>query len=685
MGETPIDPVYQNWNWEQVFTGVCGPTVPGRGDITATQWIMYDHGENVTEGTEKSRTYLFYADRYDPKNGIEVYLNEALIKPDSPWTRFVNVPLEGLREAFVKSSYQLLGGIDPKTFESVREALTLVQGQFAAKATDFDSRYKSLGGDGSGFKGKAAGAFHDLIGNLHTVFADFDSQMLGKYTKYAMAGAVGDSSTAARNFVVDLWNTLDAWSKKADCTPWMAIYNTFMPTVKHTPKFIPKGKWGSESYWIDIATCAYGDLNNASTWAKIETAAKARWVETLGVLDTGGRTAITALANAYNKTAGALLPLELPPLKKIEPDPEEEKKEKEKDNGLKDFGKDVGKGLKDLGDGFGKGFKDLGDGFGKGFKDLGDGFGNGFKDLGGGLDGLGDGLGGGLDGLGDGLGGGLKGLGNDLGNGFGKGLDGLGGGLDNLGKGVDGGLNGLGGGLDNLGKGLDGGLGDLGNGVGGGLDNLGKGVDGGLDRLRTGLLGPVVPHSGGGGGIRDQLRLGPSDRRKDKIGDLPGQGNSPLQERVPVDDVTIPVAPPPPLISKSPAGPGGQGLGNFWTAGQPGAAGAAGTAGQVVSSGKFIPPGSQNSDSPGAGPGGIPMFPPMAGGMGGQGQQQPQERERTTWLSEDEDVWGTEPDVGLAVIGRDDLTAEEEDGLQYVETDDRRDGRGRQRVEQRGR
>jgi hypothetical protein len=656
MGDTPIDPIYQNWNWEQVFTGVCGLTVPGRGDITATQWITYDHGENLTEGTEKSRTYLFHADRYDPENGIEVYLNEALIKPDSPWTKFLNVPLDGLREAVGKYSYQLLGGIDPKTFASVRDALALVQGQFATKATDFDSRYKSLGGDDSGFKGKAAGAFRDLVGNLHTVFADFDSQMLGKYTKYAMADAVGDSSTAARNFVIDLWNALGEWSKKADCTPWMAIFNTFMPTVKHTPKLIPKGKWGAESYWIDIATCAYGDLNYASTWAKIETAAKARWVETLGVLDTGGRTAITALANAYNKTAGALLPLELPPLKKIEPDPEEEKKEKGDDNGLKDFGKDVGKGLKDLGDGFGKGFKDLG---------------------------------GGLDGLGDGLGGGLRGLGNDLGNGFGKGLDGLGGGLDNLGKGVGGGLNGLGGGLDNLGKGLGGGLGDLGNGVGGGLDNLGKGVDGGLDRLRTGLLGPVVPRlGGGGGGIKDQLRLGQSDRRKDKIGDLPGQGRSPLQERVPVDDVTIPVAPPPPLISKSPAGPGGEGLGNFWTAGQPGAAGAAGTAGaagQVVSSGKFIPPGSQNSDSPGAGPGGIPMFPPMAGGMGGQGQQQPQERERTTWLSEDEDVWGTEPDVGLAVIGRDDLTAEEEDGLQHVETDDRRDGRGRQRVEQRGR
>jgi len=67
--------------------------------------------------------------------------------------------------------------------------------------------------------------------------------------------------------------------------------------------------------------------------------------------------------------------------------------------------------------------------------------------------------------------------------------------------------------------------------------------------------------------------------------------------------------------------------------------------------------------SPGAGGGtsgdsqggaGVPFFPPMmggAGGMGGPGEK-PQERERQTWLSEDEAVWGTHVDAGSGVIGR---------------------------------
>jgi hypothetical protein len=49
--------------------------------------------------------------------------------------------------------------------------------------------------------------------------------------------------------------------------------------------------------------------------------------------------------------------------------------------------------------------------------------------------------------------------------------------------------------------------------------------------------------------------------------------------------------------------------------------------------------------------------------MGGGQQQGQQERERTTWLAEDEDIWGTAPTVGPASIGRDfDDFSEDTDG-----------------------
>jgi hypothetical protein len=49
-------------------------------------------------------------------------------------------------------------------------------------------------------------------------------------------------------------------------------------------------------------------------------------------------------------------------------------------------------------------------------------------------------------------------------------------------------------------------------------------------------------------------------------------------------------------------------------------------------------------------------MPPM-GGMGGMGagRDNERERERSTWLVEDSDAWGTDPDCAPAVVGREDL------------------------------
>jgi len=52
--------------------------------------------------------------------------------------------------------------------------------------------------------------------------------------------------------------------------------------------------------------------------------------------------------------------------------------------------------------------------------------------------------------------------------------------------------------------------------------------------------------------------------------------------------------------------------------------------------------------------------------MGGLGQQN-QERERSTWLAEDEDVWGTEPDIGPSVLGRDFMPDDDDETDSYEE------------------
>ena len=62
-------------------------------------------------------------------------------------------------------------------------------------------------------------------------------------------------------------------------------------------------------------------------------------------------------------------------------------------------------------------------------------------------------------------------------------------------------------------------------------------------------------------------------------------------------------------------------------------------------------PGANGAPGTSGGAGGVPFFPPMMGGQGAGGEK-PQERERQTWLSEDEEIWGTSVSVGSGVIGR---------------------------------
>jgi hypothetical protein len=94
--------------------------------------------------------------------------------------------------------------------------------------------------------------------------------------------------------------------------------------------------------------------------------------------------------------------------------------------------------------------------------------------------------------------------------------------------------------------------------------------------------------------------------------------------------------------------------------GLPGAAAGSGVVGGPVSAG--LGPAELIGGPPGGLPGaggsgdimggaGLPFLPPMVGGAGGAGQK-PQERERQSWLAEDEDAWGTDFDAATGVVGR---------------------------------
>jgi hypothetical protein len=71
------------------------------------------------------------------------------------------------------------------------------------------------------------------------------------------------------------------------------------------------------------------------------------------------------------------------------------------------------------------------------------------------------------------------------------------------------------------------------------------------------------------------------------------------------------------------------------------------------------------------------------GGMGGMGMGMPgQERERSTWLAEDQEVWGTDPGVGAGVLGRSAVDTDDEDD--FGEFPEQRGGRSWRRQSRQG-
>jgi hypothetical protein len=113
------------------------------------------------------------------------------------------------------------------------------------------------------------------------------------------------------------------------------------------------------------------------------------------------------------------------------------------------------------------------------------------------------------------------------------------------------------------------------------------------------------------------------------------------------------------------AGLGGAGVGGVGGAGGLSGGGTGAGAGGGAS-GTGVPA-SSGTQTTGDGTSAVPFYPPTAGGGMAGAQQGLQERERTTWLAEDEDVWGTEPSVGPGVLGRDLMDFGDDDLDDYSE------------------
>lgn len=665
--------------------------IPSAEDVMKPRWTRAYWNYIHTSTPFEPMARFYYADGkgFNRQAGIALLdEDKSLDADDSPWPRF-NM-----------GSYRTLAALSgPGTDVASLPSFDDAERQFSAALRYFDNYrigieqwLQRMDEPEASWKGSASASFADVMRRIANGFQQILDVTGGPSGDTGYLGAIANSRAALRAAVESMWQAYDAWQQHPDWAPAAALQN-YLAHV-HTTNG-SDGAWtvGDTAQLVHDTDGTLGYVDQQSTWDLLELRVKERWHQAVvDSLDSVVAGVHQPLRSAYRESALALDPVP----KSIEEalayggysGTAAGRPPGSTDGPLTDPSGtspgDLPADVPGLGDGTGDPSGGTGEGplpGQTGDGQLPGGPGDADGGLGDGTTGEGTGPGAG-DGLPEGLGEAPAPGQTDPGEGPGAGSLGLsdpGGELGDTGE--------LGGGAGDFGTGdlpapgstdfdesggpepgttdtaplpyggyggLAGSRGPLGGGSGHGL---GRGTD--QDRLHQNPDGPDDWAEPGSTDVDDDpLRwYEPDGERGTSDRDLPGRTDESVWEPGTLQDYT-----PPPLSSGaagSGSGPGawaGEGTGvsggRTWSggAGLDGGAGAD-AAGAPGSTG--APGHPATSSAGGSGNGGVPLFPPMAGGgAGAGGGDQNKERERSTWLAEDEEVWGTDPDLAPAVLGR---------------------------------
>jgi hypothetical protein len=695
----PANTNWSEWTFEQALAAVTGEGDDLHAAATA-DWFDFNSGG----GEGDSVSYHAFGHYYFAVN----YNQDAMNK----WQQAVST-IDGMMGDVAKGKR---GAMDLQSLRDLEMAIKVMAVWADGISRDLQSWSDSVGTDDSAFRGKAAYLIHWRLKANADGLVDTHEQLTTRHGQPIADAvrAAGDALQTFNSTLASTWSgvtglrdtVIDHLNYEVNS---VMDYINAQGIVKGQPNYVLDVMDTDEAKaYISAAMAGYplGDLSSQATWSAINHKVTQDVTAILkGWLDPPAQSAIAALQPTYAMASSALVEITAPPQENM-PKPAEPDAGAGGDGDLKPPGADGG--LPDPGAGA-DGGGDLtppgadGTGTGAGMPDPGgagdfsppgaDGTGTGA-----GLPGAGDfsppgadgtGTGAGLPGAGDfsvpgadgtGTGAGLPGAGDFSppgADGTGAGLPGADGGgafippgagfvpgLTNPGAGAADGSGRSGA----AGPGADGAFDEPGadgalNGPGGadaGLNpptgdlTVPSGVDTSGTTLPGGVGGDSSVHLPGAGGDSGDGRLTvPGGDAGKGFGTNPG---SPF--RIGESGAGSPSGVGLGAGGLGGGGLGGSGAGGFGTSGAGGFGGTPGTGGSVPTtaqaSGPALPgvPGAPGAASDGSG--GVPFFPPMMGGgagMGGGGER-PQERERQTWLAEDEEVWGTAVDIGPGVIGR---------------------------------
>jgi hypothetical protein len=299
------DTNYADWTWETILGTVLSVVMPDRSAVTGQPWLVITHGNDTLPGAHEFWNASWTGSKTKAAGALSVYLNPALNDPGNPVSLFQAAPnaLAGVPDGTYSTPAYGPLPMQPPAFELVGLALANVTDWFATATQQFNTLSQSAQAGGSG---EAAQMFADLFGRLRTVSASLYDQMSGGAVSYA--NAITDTGGAAASFLASLWSAYSNWTQQPAYTPAGAIVQVLRAVGQLQP---------DDTYVIsDPENTTYGDLTTDQGWATVEQQSKNLWLSLLttgtgsfGGLDPLAHAALSSLISQYDSAINVLQPV----------------------------------------------------------------------------------------------------------------------------------------------------------------------------------------------------------------------------------------------------------------------------------------------------------------------------------------------------------------------------------------
>jgi hypothetical protein len=310
IAPVPGNEAVSDWLFEEIFNAVIpGVGIWSRQDVRNDTWLtLRDQGNGDT------RASLYVNDGPNAYHTIVAVDFDPDILTRGTIPNYLDAMETVMKAVAEHQDWAATRVSNPRTFWDAMLAFDRLTDWYTATEGQLAQTHADLLADHAGWQGTAAGVFRDLVLNLGSTIGSYREQLTDPHS---YRSSLLDASNALVGFFEDMVRAHNTWVQDPLWDPKAVMRSLLAPFPRPDAS---AGVSGGGTYFFqqDFANSPWGNLRQQGGWANFEKAAKDKWIDNLkSRLDPPAREAVKRLVGAYTRTAGILQPLVDPALHKL--------------------------------------------------------------------------------------------------------------------------------------------------------------------------------------------------------------------------------------------------------------------------------------------------------------------------------------------------------------------------------